>query len=217
MEHAPGIDVVTRLYDLADLPHLDRLVFSIMGQAAATPLHLHVMLQRFSFAEMQKVRETMHDLRRLGNGTGVTLHNWDNPAPFDLRVPLLNWGIEVAQGRYFTCLDVQEQLCPHGCSALLARPSVYRGRTCPGGHRRPTGRVVGRRRAACRRSGRRTIIRALLPGRPGSVEPAMTSSSGPVSLTGRSRSSSSGSASGTPWMRHAGTTSLSDGCARSDR
>jgi hypothetical protein len=121
MKEAPGIDIVTRLYDLADLPHLDRLVFSIMGQADAVPLRLHIMLQRFSFTEVQAVREATWGLRRLRDRTSVTLHNWDHPAPFDLRVPLLNWGLEVAQGRYVTCLDVHEQLCPHACTALLAR------------------------------------------------------------------------------------------------
>ena len=121
MREAPGIDIVTRLYDLADLPQLDRLVFSVMGQADAAPLRLHVMLRRFSFTEVQAVREATWGLRRLDDRASVTLHNWDLPAPFDLRVPLLNWGLEVAQGRYVTCLDVHEQLCPRACTALLAR------------------------------------------------------------------------------------------------
>lgn len=45
----------------------------------------------------------------------------DYAAPFDLRVPLLNWGLEVAQDRYVTCVDVHEQLRPHACATLLAR------------------------------------------------------------------------------------------------
>lgn len=121
MRGAPGIDIVTRLYDLADLPPLDRLVFSIMAQDDAVPLRLHIMLQRFSFTEVQAVRRAMSGLRRLRDRASVTLHNWDHPAPYDLRVPLLNWGLEVARGRYVTCLDVHEQLCPHACTALLAR------------------------------------------------------------------------------------------------
>jgi hypothetical protein len=117
----PGIDILTRLYDLSDLPHLDQLMFSIMGQASAVPLQLHVMLQRFSFTEVQAVREATWGVRRLNARTSVTLHNWDYAAPFDLRVPLLNWGLEVAQNRYVTCIDVHEQLCPHACATLLAR------------------------------------------------------------------------------------------------
>lgn len=121
MSEAPGVDIVTRLYDLADLPYLDQLVFSIMGQADVAPIRLHVMLQRFSFTDVQAVREATWGLRRLHDQASVTLHNWDYPAPYDLRVPLLNWGLGVAQGRYVICLDVQEQLYPHACSALLAR------------------------------------------------------------------------------------------------
>lgn len=133
MREAPGIDVVTRLYDLADLPHLDQFVFSIMGQADAGPLRLHVMLRRFSFTEVQAVREATWGLRRLHDRASVTLHNWDYPAPFDLRVPLLNWGLEVARGRYVTCLDVHEHLCPRACTALLARLDASRAALALGG------------------------------------------------------------------------------------
>ena len=121
MRNAPTIDIVTRLYDLADLPQLDKLLFSIMGQADAVPLRLHLMLQRFSSVDVQAVREATSGLRRLHDRVSVTLHNWDHPAPFDLRIPLLNWGLEVAQGRYLTCLDVVEQLCPNACMTLLTR------------------------------------------------------------------------------------------------
>ena len=121
MREMPGVDVVTRLYDLADLPCLDRLMFSIMAQGDAVPLRLHVMLQRFSFTEVQSVREATRRLRGLNDHVSLTLHNWDYPAPFDLRVPLLNWGLEVALGRYVTYLDVHDQLRPGACAMLLAR------------------------------------------------------------------------------------------------
>lgn len=121
MRDIAGIDIVTSLYDLADLPCLDRLMFSIMAQVDASPLRLHVMLQRFSFTEVQSVREATRELRRLQDQVSVTLHNWDYPAPFDLRVPLLNWGLEVAQGRYFTYVDVHDHLYPHACTTLLTR------------------------------------------------------------------------------------------------
>jgi hypothetical protein len=121
MRETSGIDILTRLYDLSDLPHLDQLMFSIMGQSSAVPLQLHVMLQRFSFTEVQAVREATWGVRRLCAQTSVTLHNWDYAAPFDLRVPLLNWGLEVAQDRYVTCIDVHEQLRPRACAMLLGR------------------------------------------------------------------------------------------------
>ena len=116
-----GVDIVTSLYDLADLPCLDRLMFSIMAQVDGGPLRLHLMLQRFSVTEVQSVREATRELRQLQDQVSVTLHNWDHPVPFDLRVPLLNWGLEVAPGRYVMCLDVHDQLYPHACTTLLTR------------------------------------------------------------------------------------------------
>ena len=121
MRDAPGIDVVTRLDDLADLPFLDGLLFALMGQADAGPLRLHVMLPRFSFEEVRAVRTATAGVRRLHDRTSVTLHNWDYPAPFNLRVPLLNHGLDVAQGRYVIPLDVHDQPRPRACAALLAR------------------------------------------------------------------------------------------------
>lgn len=121
MRDAPGVDIITRLHDLADLPYLDQLLFSVMGQVEAGPLRLHVMLPRFSFTEVRAVRAATAGVRRLHDRTEMTLHNWDYPVPFDLHVPLLNWGLEVARGRYVTCLDVRDQLHPRACGALLTR------------------------------------------------------------------------------------------------
>lgn len=121
MRDADGIDIVTCLYDLTDLPHLDQLVFSVMAQTTAAPLRLHLMLQRFSFTAVQAVRESTAALRGLNERVSMTLHNWDFPAPFDLRIPLLNWGLEVALGRYVTCIGIHDILCPQACAALLAR------------------------------------------------------------------------------------------------
>lgn len=118
---APGIDIITRLYDSTDLPLLNRLVFSIMGQSGHLPLRVHIMLQRFSISEVQLVREAIRYLGYLNDRVSLTLHNWDLPAPFDLRVPLLNWGLELAQDRYIMFIDVNEQLYPNACSALFAR------------------------------------------------------------------------------------------------
>ena len=121
MRRAPGIDVVTCLDDLADLPPLERLAFSVMGQTVPEPLRLHVMLQRFTFTEVRTARDATASLRPLREGVGIRLHNWDLSAPFDLRVPRLNWSLEVAEGRYVTYLAVGDQLQPGACGALLAR------------------------------------------------------------------------------------------------
>ena len=113
------IDIITRLDDLGDLPHLDRLFFSVLGQVADIPIQLHVMLQRFAFTEVQAVRSATRDLRKLNDGISLVLHNWDYPAPFELRVPLLNWAMEATQGQYVLILDIRDQLLPNACMFLV--------------------------------------------------------------------------------------------------
>ena len=121
MRRAPGIDVVTCLDDLADLPQLERLVFSVIGQVVPEPLRLHVMLQRFTFTEVRTARDATAPLRPLRECVSIRLHNWDLSVPFDLRVPRLNWGLDVAEGRYVTYVTIDDQLQPGACGALLAR------------------------------------------------------------------------------------------------
>ena len=115
------IDIITCLDDVGDLPHLDRLFFSVLGQGEDIPIRFHLMLQRFSFSEVQTVRTAMRSLRKINGRITVVLHNWDYPAPFDLRVPLLNWAMEATQGRYILILDLRDQLFPHACKRLVHR------------------------------------------------------------------------------------------------
>jgi hypothetical protein len=137
-----GLDVVVRLYDLSDLPRLDHCLFALFGQSLAAlspdadplgPLRLHLMLRRFSFAEVQALRTATQALRALDQTAQLTMHNWEIPEPFDLRVPLLNWGLEVAKGRYFTCLDVGDLVLPGAYARLLSRLRLTRAAMALGG------------------------------------------------------------------------------------
>jgi hypothetical protein len=113
------IDIITCLDDLGDLPHLDRLFLCVLGQGTDIPIQLHIMLQRFSVSEVQTVRTAMRDLRKLNDGISIVLHNWDYPAPFELRVPLRNWAMEATHGRYLLILDLRDQLLPNACAFLV--------------------------------------------------------------------------------------------------
>ena len=137
-----GLDVVIRLYDTTELPCLDHCIFSLLGQARqAEPGHvgfggvlrLHVMLQRFSFTEVQTVRKALGRLMLLDEAADLTLHNWDYPEPFDLRVPLLNWGFEVARSRYATCVSSSDRLFPGTYARLLVRLQVTQAVIALGG------------------------------------------------------------------------------------
>ncbi len=125
-----GIDVVLRLYDTSELPLLGQCVFALMGQSRAAapsmqglgePLTLHVMLQRFAVAEIRDTRALIQTLRPLDPAVSVSLHNWEYPEPFDLHVPLLNWGVDVAEGRYLSCLGLGDLPVPGAFARLLAR------------------------------------------------------------------------------------------------
>lgn len=142
MMEQPGIDVVVRLYDTSELPLLARCVLALVGQVVpglATslgpiePLRLHVMLQRFSVAEVQATRATVRTSLLSHEAFSASLHNWAYPEPFELSVPLLNWGLEVARLRYFTCLDIVELPLPGAFARLLARLRATRASVALGG------------------------------------------------------------------------------------
>lgn len=114
------LEALVRLYDLTDLPRLERCVFSLVGQGCG-PLRVHLLLQRFSFIETQAVRAALQPVLDLDEALGLTLHNWEHPEPSDPRVPLLNLGARVTHGRYLTCLEVGDVLLPGACATLLAR------------------------------------------------------------------------------------------------
>jgi hypothetical protein len=96
-------------------------------------LRLHLMLQRFSFAEVQVVRSATQALRALDETTTLTMHNWELAEPFDLRLPLLNWGLEVTKGRYFSCLSIDDLVLPGAYVKLLSRLQLTRAALALGG------------------------------------------------------------------------------------
>lgn len=120
MMRTDELDIVIRLYDPTDLPRLQRCVFSLLGQGCAM-LRVHILLQRFCFAEVQVVRAALQPVLDLDENLGVTLHNWEHAEPNDLRVPLLNFGTQVVRGRYLSCLEIGDVLLPSACTILLAR------------------------------------------------------------------------------------------------
>ncbi len=135
-----GIDVIVTLYDTAELPCFAQCLFSLLGQAPSATgsqshggLRLHAMLQRFSITDMQAVRHATKDMLLLDEGASLTLHNWDYPEPFDLRVPLLNWGLEVAQGRYVTCVGSNDRVLAGTYAKLLSRLQATQAAIALGG------------------------------------------------------------------------------------
>jgi hypothetical protein len=117
----PGLDVVIILRDLSDLPLLDRSLFTILAQPLDVPLHVHLMLPRFSVEDLRQMRRMTDKLRKLAPTATLCLHNWTAPGPLDLSLPLLNWSMEVSGGRYLSVLQVGDLLSAGGLQTLLDR------------------------------------------------------------------------------------------------
>jgi len=117
----PGLDVVLILRDLSDLPLLDRSLFTVFAQELDVPLHVQLMLPRFSVEDLRLARHMTDRLRHLSPAATLYLHNWTAPGPLDLTVPLLNWSVEVAGGRYLALLQVGDLISAGGLQTLLDR------------------------------------------------------------------------------------------------
>ncbi len=133
-----GIDVALRLYDLAELPLLQRSLFGLMAQTSASgaelpSLHVRLMTQRLNFTQIQDVRAAVDVILALDESATLTIHNWDYVVPYDLCAPMLNHALEAAEERYFMTLDLNEQLCPAGLASLLARLAATEAAAATGG------------------------------------------------------------------------------------
>ncbi|MGG5887559.1 hypothetical protein ACLF3G_10515 [Falsiroseomonas sp. HC035] len=116
-----GLDVLLVFEDLVDLPRLEQGVFALLGAASdaqgavassLSPLRIHLCLPRFSVAELRAVRDATRPIQDLCPEMAVRLHNWHLPEPHDLRVPLLNLGMERAEGRYLGCVEIGQLMSP---------------------------------------------------------------------------------------------------------
>jgi hypothetical protein len=117
----PGIDVIISLDDPSDLPRLDRALFTLFCQEPALPMTVHLMLARFSVEDLLWLRQLTEPLRGLAADAAILIHNWQLPKPLNVRVPILNWGIEVTSHRYLTILEVSDLLGPGAYGLLLDR------------------------------------------------------------------------------------------------
>lgn len=118
------LDVILRVYDLAELPLLRTCVFTLLGQnrpALPVVLRINLMTERLTSGEAQELRAGLADLLDLDDTVRLVLRNWDFRAPFDLRVPLLNLALDVTTGRYLSVLDSNDLLLPGALATLLHR------------------------------------------------------------------------------------------------
>lgn len=114
------LDVVVRFHDPAKLGELERCALSLVGQRHR-PLHVHVVLQRFSAAERAAVASRLAALFAIAGAPGHTIHNFEGAEPRDARSALINMGLAAAGGRYGAFLDYDDALYPEAYSLLIGR------------------------------------------------------------------------------------------------
>lgn len=114
------LDCVVRFHDATRLIELDRCVFSLYGQAYR-PLHVHIVTQRFSQAELRRVEETLAPLREMPDAATFSVVNFTGAVPADARSELLNLGISRSQGQYMAFLDYDDTLYPEAYALLVER------------------------------------------------------------------------------------------------
>jgi len=120
MPRTETLDCIVRFHDVRRLAELERCVFSLVGQLYR-PLHVHVVVQRFSDDERRATEAALSPLLRLPGAPDLTVHSWDEDGVADARSHLLNHGIRVSRGRYLAFLDYDDLLFPEAYELLVGR------------------------------------------------------------------------------------------------
>ncbi len=114
------VDCIVRFHDARRLAELQRCVFSLFGQRHR-PLVVHLMLQRFTAAQVAAVISVLAPLTQLPGAPEFDVCNWDEPGNADARTALLNAGMRRAEGRYVGFLDYDDVLFPEAYELLVGR------------------------------------------------------------------------------------------------
>lgn len=123
------LDVVVRLYEPADIPLVRTCLFTLLGQRRrrdgteilSEAFRVCVMTQRFSAQQVSNVRDALRPVLNLDDEVSLAIHNWDYRDPFDVRVPLLNYAMEVSDARWMTFVECNDMILPGGLARLQRR------------------------------------------------------------------------------------------------
>lgn len=114
------LDCIVRFHDAKRLYELRRCVFSLVGQKHR-PLHIIIVVQRFTDAQIADTRAALAPLLSLPNPPTTAIRNWESASPNDARTELLNMGLASATGQYVSFLDYDDVLYPEAYAILVGR------------------------------------------------------------------------------------------------
>jgi hypothetical protein len=123
--HRPcGIDVITRVHDVARELELDRALFSLVNQRFQ-PVHPIIATQGFDAHKISVISSIADKFEWHSAGhLAPAIVNVDNPAGADLRSKLLNVGIAKAGLRYIAFLDSDDYLYEHAYDYLVEQANT---------------------------------------------------------------------------------------------
>ncbi len=119
-EATEGIDCLIRFHDIGRLSELERAVFSLTTQFYR-PLHIIVVLQRFSEEDKACVEKRLTGLFVAPDAPTLAVYNFTEPKPEDARSELLNLGLRHCTGKYLAFLDYDDVLFPEAYTLLVQR------------------------------------------------------------------------------------------------
>ena len=114
------VDTIVRFHDPARLQELERCIFSLLGQAWR-PIHIHLVMQRFSHAAEQATRQRLSRLQKFPNAPRISFLNYQGQGLSDARSALMNFGLNNCDGRYLGFLDYDDVLYPEAYELLIER------------------------------------------------------------------------------------------------
>lgn len=112
------IDCIVRFHDISRVMELNRCLFSLIGQKYR-PLHIIIVLQRFSRSEIAIVQESLGIFSDLYDVPHFTVVNCEIDYKEDVRTELLNLGLSQLSGQYVAFLDYDDVLYPEAYSLLI--------------------------------------------------------------------------------------------------
>ena len=117
------VDCIVRFHDATRMHELNRCIFSLVGQKHR-PLHIILVLQRFTNKQIVDTREALELLLSLPDPPTLTIQNWEINRPIDARTEMLNMGLAAATGQYVAFLDYDDVLYPEAYAILAERLSA---------------------------------------------------------------------------------------------
>ena len=112
------LSVIVRFHDLGRLFEVRRCILSLVCQSYE-PLEICLVTQRFSAADLTRLRHALNPTLDLNKSVILEIHNYHQQSPADARSALLNLGMERRNGRYLAFLDHDDTILHDGYRSLI--------------------------------------------------------------------------------------------------